>query len=76
MFDEQKLKELEQEKNADRIAAEKAHGEVWDTTQLQKDFTVHSFMAPYVVVTRKSDNVKGSLEFTHMPRFYFNFQPK
>ena len=26
-----------------------------------------------VVVTRKSDNQKGSLEFQHSPRFYFDF---
>jgi hypothetical protein len=32
------------------------------------------FAAPYVVVRRKSDGVKGSLEFTHHPRVYFNFQ--
>lgn len=32
-------------------------------------------MAPLVVVRRKADGVKGSLEFQHNPRFYFNFQP-
>jgi len=25
------------------------------------------------IVTRKSDGVKGSMEFTHNPRVYFNF---
>ena len=49
--------------------------EVWDTNELQELFTVHSFLAPYVVVTRKSDGVKGTLMFTHMPRFYFSFIP-
>lgn len=52
----------------------KAH-QRWDTAQLQRDFIVHSFLAPFVVVTRKSDNKKGSMEFTHSPRFYFNFVP-
>jgi hypothetical protein len=33
----------------------------------------YGFMAPFVIVTRKSDGAKGSLEFTHNPRFYFNF---
>jgi hypothetical protein len=32
-------------------------------------------MAPLVVVRRKADGVKGSLEFQHMPRYYFGFQP-
>ena len=46
----------------------------WDTQQLQRDFTVHSFLAPFVFVTRKSDGAKGTMEFTHRPRFYFNFK--
>ncbi len=31
-------------------------------------------LAPYVVVRRKSDGQKGSLEFQHHPRYYFRFQ--
>jgi len=50
-------------------------GPVWDTSEMQKDFIVEQFGAPFVVVTRKSDNVRGSLEFQHRPRFYYNFQP-
>ena len=47
----------------------------WTTDQLREDFIVHGFLAPFIVVTRKSDNVKGSMEFTHDPRRYFNFMP-
>jgi hypothetical protein len=47
--------------------------QTWSTDQLREEFTVHGFMTPFVVVTRKSDGKKGSLEFTHSPRFYFNF---
>lgn len=47
--------------------------ERWDTQQMGELFTVHSFLAPFVIVTRKSDGVKGTLEFTHHPRWYFNF---
>ena len=46
----------------------------WSTEDLSRDFTVHAFSAPFVIVTRKSDGKRGSLEFTHSPRFYFNFQ--
>jgi hypothetical protein len=46
----------------------------WTTNQLQNEFEVIGFLAPFVVVRRKSDGVKGSMEFTHNPRFYFNFQ--
>ena len=51
------------------------HGQVWDAQQLAQDFEVIGFLAPLVVVRRKADGVKGSLEFQHMPRFYFNFVP-
>lgn len=47
----------------------------WDTAGLTADFEVLGFMAPFVVVRRKSDGQKGSLEFTHSPRVYFNWQP-
>lgn len=46
----------------------------WNTAELQRDFTVVGFQAPFVLVTRKSDGVKGTLEFTHSPRVYFDFQ--
>ena len=45
----------------------------WDTAQLKQEFEVHAFMAPFVLVTRRSDGAQGSLEFTHDPRWYFNF---
>ncbi len=51
------------------------HGQVWDTQQLSDDFEVLGFMAPLVVVRRRSDGVKGSLMFQHSPRFYFGFEP-
>ncbi len=40
---------------------------------LAKDFDALGFMAPYVVVGRRSDGRKGSLAFQHLPRFHFNF---
>jgi hypothetical protein len=48
----------------------------WNTDQLREEFEVLGFMAPFVAVVRKSDKVKGSLMFTHSPRYYFNFEPK
>ena len=57
-----------------RAELEKSFGKVWNTTELQEDFTVSGFMAPFVVVVRKKDKQRGSLEFTHMPRFYYNFR--
>jgi hypothetical protein len=48
-------------------------GNVWSTDELSPSFEVLGFMAPFVVVRRKSDGVKGSMEFCHSPRFYYNF---
>lgn len=59
---------------ADRAKLEATHGKVWSTDQLREEFEVTGFMAPFVGVRRKSDGKKGSLEFQHMPRFYFNWQ--
>ena len=62
--------------NADpgsREALEAKHGQVWDTQEMQDEFDAMGFMAPFIVVSRKSDGVVGSLQFQHSPRFYFNF---
>jgi hypothetical protein len=58
----------------ERQELEEQYGQVWNTEELQRDFTVDGFSWGVVVVTRKSDNVKGTLEFNHMPRFYYDFR--
>lgn len=49
-------------------------GPTWDTRALQEAYYVIGFCAPFVVVTRKADGVRGSLRFTHSPRVYFDFK--
>ena len=61
------------DKDKERIRLEAEHGQIWNTDELATDFTVEGFMAPYVVVVRKSDGQKGTMKFQHLPRFYFNF---
>ena len=56
-----------------REALEAKHGQIWDTKELQQDFEVLGFLAPYVVVRRKSDGAKGTLMFQHSPRLYHSF---
>ena len=58
-----------------RAALEVRYGKVWDTGELSAEFEIVGFMAPLVVVRRKADGTKGSLEFQHNPRIYFNFKP-
>jgi hypothetical protein len=65
--------------NADpgsRPDLESKYGQVWDTSQLQEDFQVLGFAAPFVIVRRRSDGVRGSLMFQNSPRFYHSFQPE
>ena len=60
----------------ERTRLESIHGSgnVWDTGELTQDFEVLGFSAPFCVVRRRADKVKGSVEFQHCPRFYFNFK--
>lgn len=69
----QRLAEINAEPGS-RAALEEQYRQVWSTDELSRDFEVLGFMAPLVVVRRRSDGVRGSLEFQHNPRFYFNFQ--
>lgn len=50
------------------------YGQVWNTEEMSRDFVAVGFMAPYVVVRRKSDGKEGTLTFQHSPRFYYDFQ--
>jgi hypothetical protein len=61
------------EQPTNRKELEALHGKVWTTAELAEDFSVLGFAAPFVVVERKSDGRKGSLQFQHSPRFYFCF---
>jgi len=70
----QRLAEINAEPGS-RESLEARYGQVWDARQLAEVFEFLGFMAPYVVVRRKADGVKGSLEFQHQPRLYFNWQP-
>ena len=50
------------------------NGQRWTTEEMTEEFDVVGFLAPLVVVVRKSDGVKGTLEFTHRPRVYFGWR--
>jgi hypothetical protein len=59
-----------------REALEAQHGQVWDTSELQDEFQVLGFMAPFVIVARRNDGVRGSLMFQNSPRLYYGFKPE
>lgn len=61
----------------ERESLEKVYGknEVWDTKELQENFEVMGFAAPFCMVKKKSTGEEGAVMFQHMPRFYFRFVP-
>lgn len=60
--------------DAERTKLEEKYGEVLTTDQMQEQFTVEGFLAPFVVCRRKSDGKRGTLMFSHSPRYYFGWQ--
>jgi len=59
-----------------RKSLQKRYGQdnVWTTAEIEAEFKVQGFGGGIVVVTRKSDGKLGTLDFDHMPRFYYNFK--
>jgi len=55
--------------------AAKYNSNVYDTEELQAEFEVLSFLAPFVFVKEKATGRKGTLKFQHMPRYYWGFVP-
>ena len=76
-FTEQIRREMVAEINGNpesRESLAEKYGQVWDTQELQADFKVKGFLAPFVIVERKSDGAEGTLAFCHLPRFYFDLK--
>jgi hypothetical protein len=68
-----RLAELQAEPGS-REDLEARYGQVWNTEELRRDFDVIGFLAPFVVVRRKTYGVRGSMEFRPSPRLYYCFQ--
>ena len=58
---------------SEREEREKRDGQTWNTAEMKQAFEAHGFLAPFINVTRKSEGVRGFLEFQHQPRYYYNF---
>lgn len=48
-------------------------GEVLSTSEATEKYEFVAFCAPFVEVKCRANNRRGTLEFQHSPRFYFNF---
>ena len=51
-----------------------AHGQVWDTEEMSKEFEPLGFQAPFILVRRREDKIRGTLMFQHNPRLYYSFK--
>lgn len=73
---EQARRELVQEVNQDteRAKLEEKYGEVMTTSEMQERYSVEGFLAPFIVCRRKTDGKRGTLMFSHSPRYYFSWQ--
>ena len=56
------------------LEAQYGKDQVWNTQELGRDFEVIGFLAPFTIVKRIKDGAKGTVMFSHSPRFYFGFQ--
>ena len=65
-----------QDKEKVRKELEAYFPDVMETDEATKKYEFIGFAAPYAIVRDRATGVRGSLEFTHMPRFYFNFSPE
>jgi hypothetical protein len=63
----------EPEQERARLVAIYGADNVFNTQEMSAKYEVIGFMAPFCVVKDKATGKKGSLEFQHDPRFYFNF---
>lgn len=45
------------------------------TDEMLEEYEVLGFALGFCIVQRKSDGVKGTLDFDHAPRRYYNFVP-
>jgi len=57
-----------------REELEAEYGEVLTTDDVREKYEVRSFLAPLVFVTDLKTGKRGTLQFQHMPRFYFDWR--
>lgn len=57
-----------------KLAEKHGADNVFNTVEATDKFAFEAFMAPFALVKRKSDGARGTLEFTHSPRYYFDFK--
>jgi hypothetical protein len=70
---ERLLEELKETYPDVHQAIQEDGGECWTTDELQEEFEVLGFMAPFCVARRRETREKGALTFVHHPRLYYHW---
>lgn len=70
------LKQYRKEVEDARNEMLKVYPDACTTDELQERYEVLSFLAPFVVVRRKSDNKLGTMQFNGRPRVYYAFEER
>ncbi len=74
MTEKERLLEELKEKYPDvHQVIQDADGECWTTDEVQDEFEILGFMAPFCVAIRRETKEKGALAFVHAPRLYFSW---
>lgn len=63
-------------KDNTKAELEAKHGKIWTTSEMQEEFDALGFMAPFIIVRKRDTGERGSLMFTHSPRYYFSWSPE
>lgn len=58
-----------------RAALEAAYQQVWNQEEFERLFNVIDTHPPYVTVSKKESQERGTMMFIDSPRFYFLFNP-
>jgi len=58
----------------DRRLLEAVHGRVWDPAEAKAEFKFKARLAPFVLVERRRDGAKGTLEYQDSPRLFYRWR--
>ena len=69
---------MTENENKDKLAIRKLLGlqedeELYTIDELTEEFEIDLHIAGYVILTRKRDQLRGTMKYSDSPRFYYGF---
>ena len=71
---EQLLEELKDTYPEVHQAIQEDEGKCWTTDEVQDEFEILGFIAPFCAAIRRETKEKGALTFVHQPRLYYHWR--